>query len=172
MKNIRASRKFVLTSILSIFYFALLGQNEKIDKRIHEIESYKKYDFINVDNKDELKILSDSITEVTAISYSLKKTKNDNIFGKMIVNSKTDSEEIKRTFYLDERSGLFAIVDSIKRNDKVEKRTYYFSEEGELLRVIDQNGGDLTSTVNSKQLAYSIKLMFTKLIQQKYLVNE
>jgi uncharacterized lipoprotein NlpE involved in copper resistance len=171
MTNIRASRKIVLTSILCIVYFVLVGQSVKIDKRIDEIEAFKKYDFIQVDNKDELKILSDSVTEVTGIIYSLKKTKNDNIFGKMVINSKTDSEEIKRTFYLDESSGLFAIIDNIKRDDKVEKRTYYFNKEGELLSVIDQNGSDLTSTVNSKQFAYSIKLMFTKLIQQRYFAN-
>jgi hypothetical protein len=167
----RTSRRIILTSILSIISFVLFGQTEKVDKRIVEIESFKKYKIIKVDNEDDLKIFSDSATVVTEIIYSLKKNRN-NIFGKMTVNSKTDLGEIKRIFYLDESSGLFAIIDNISHTDNtIEKRTYYFSEKRQLFRVVDQNGKDLTSTINSKQFDYSIKLMFTKLFQQKYFPN-
>lgn len=166
----RTSRRIILVSVLSMIFFGLSAQSDKADQRIAEIESYKKYKIVTVDNRDDLKILSDSITEVTGIICSMKKDKN-NIFGKMTVNSKTDVGEVQRTFYLDESSGLFAIIDRIKCNDTTEKRTYYFSEKGQLFRVNDQKGKDITAAINSSEFDYSIKIMFTKLIQQRYFPN-
>jgi len=151
---------------LSIVYFGLFAQNDKADKRIAEIESFKKYEITKIDTS-ALKVFIDSTTEVTGIVYYIKKSKN-NLFGKITVNTKTDFGEVKRDLYLYENAGLFAIIDNIKRNDNtIEKLTYYI-EEGQPFEVIDQNGKNVTEAINRKQFEYSIKLMFTRLLQQQF----
>ncbi|AYB29513.1 hypothetical protein D4L85_02450 [Chryseolinea soli] len=129
------------------------------DKRIAEIESFKNYEVTKFNNEDDLKLLSDSATKITELTHYARKGKS-NFSGKLTQNSRTKIGEIKRTYYFNERSELFAIVDSITTADnRTRKLTYYFGG-GQLTNVVDENKNDVTNTVNKQQLYLWIRRMF------------
>ena len=129
-------------------------------------ETFKKYEIIKIDSKEDLKLLSDSTTEVTEMINYLRKG-NGNQSGKVTENSKTKNEEIKRTYYFNEQARLFAIIDHINTNDnKTRKLTYYFGG-GQLLSVIDESNRDVTSTINKGLLYNWIRRIFSDQIIAK-----
>lgn len=115
---------------------------------------------MKIDNKDDLKSISDSTTEVTEVINYLRKGKS-NLSGKVTENSKTKIGEIQRTYYFNEQAELFAIIDYIKTIDnKTKKLTYYFGGE-QLMKVIDEGKNDVTSSIDKRQLYDWIRRMFS-----------
>jgi hypothetical protein len=152
--------ELTLTSLLSIVAIGLFGQNAGADKKVIEIESFKRYEITKLDNKDDLKGLSDSTIEVTEMVNYLRKSKN-NLSGKVTENSKSSAGEVKRTYYFNEQAGIFAIVDDIKRNDNTTERLRYYFGGGQLTQVIDENNNEVTKRIDKQRLYYWIARMFT-----------
>jgi hypothetical protein len=149
----------ILTCILSLTSFELFGQDAAADKMIIEIDSFKKYETTKTDNKEDLKSLGDSTIEITEVINYMRKNRN-NLSGKVTENSKTSAGEIKRTYYFNEQSKLFAIVDQIKDRDNTRKKLTYYFGGGQLTRVIDDAKNDVTNTINKQHLYYWIIKMF------------
>jgi hypothetical protein len=145
--------------LISIIAEGLFAQNAAADKKISEIESFKKYEVTRLDNNALLKTIGDSTIEITEVTNYQKGNKKDQS-GKVTENSKYKSKEVKRTYYFNEESAIFAIVDHVKYNDNTtDEMTYYF-DRGQLTHVFDKSKNDITNTVDKEALYNWIIQMF------------
>lgn len=161
MKNKRRINKVILICLLSLFVAKLFGQNATADKMILEIESFKRYEILKIDNKADLILLSDSTLEMTEVVNYQRKNKNDQS-GKVTENSQNKLRQTKRTYYFNEKSVIFAIIDNIKFNDNTTNKVTYYFTGGQLTQVIDKNNIDITTSINKEELYDWIIRMFGK----------
>ena len=152
------SIRLLLPCLFSLIIQGLYGQNEIADKKIIEIESYKRYKIQKVDNKDDLKPLGDSTSEVTGLTNYLRKGDGR---GKVTESSKFKGGETNRTYYFNEKWRLFAMVDFINYDDKKTSRLTYYFGNGQLLQVVDENKNIVTDRINKEKLYNWIRMMFT-----------
>lgn len=146
-------------SICLLFFipFVLFSQDKHFEKRVAEIESYKKYHKIVINDANEFREISDSVNLVEVVTYS-KRSKKDQS-GKVTELTQLPIGDNKRTYYFDERGKLFAIIDEFKANQGVVKRLSYRFRDGALLNVIDEKNKDVTATINRDQLYDWIRRM-------------
>lgn len=159
MKQIPLLR-IILICTLYFASFGLFGQHTDADKKIFEIESFKKYEIIKIDDKEGLKMLSDSTVEVTGMVNYLRKS-NINRAGKVTESSRSVVGMTERTYYFNDRYELFAIIDFIRDNTNVTRKLTYYFGSGELKEVLDENRKNVTTTIDKQQLYHWIRRMFT-----------
>lgn len=150
--------KAEFTLVLSLVSLGVFGQKPTADKKIAELEAFKKYEIIKIDNQEDLKALSDSTIEITEMVNYMRKNRNDQS-GKVTENSKTKRGEMHRTYYFSE-SGLFAIIERITTKDNSTKVLTYYFGGGQLTNVFDGDKNDVTSSINKQQLYDWIRKMF------------
>ena len=153
------SRRTIPSLVLSIVTIGLHGQNAATDKKITEIESFRKYVIIRIDNYHDLKLQSDSAIEIIEVVNYKRKDKN-NLLGKVTETARTKAGEIKRTYYFNDQSSLFAIVDHLKTIDNAPRKLTYYFGSGQLTKVIDEGKNDVTNTIDKQRLYYWIRRMF------------
>jgi hypothetical protein len=148
--------KAVLTQTFILIAFGLSGQNQLADKKISEIEAYKKYQLMEVRGKDKL-TLKDSLVEVTAIgTYRRKK---DGL-GKSTEESVFKGGQRNRVYYFNEGDKLFAIKDLLKYDNGGTKSFIYYFAAGKLSQVFDENKNNVTDSIAEQRLYFWIRYMF------------
>lgn len=136
----------------------LLAQHSGEDRQISEIEAYTKFEISRFDGKEDMLLLSDSITQVKEIVNYTRRSKIG--LGKVTEQSVTRGKQVFRTYYFNDKSKIFAIVDRINHpNGSIERWTYYFMG-GHLLQVLDEQMVDVTNKVDVQRLYYWIKRSF------------
>ena len=158
--------RIILIYILCLVNCGLMGQNPLADKKIIDIDSFKKYTINKIDNNADLDSLSDKITKVTEMIGYNRESKTD-LSGKVTEKSTAYGCETNRTYYFNDKSKLFAIIDNNTCNTITKKLIYYFGN-GKLTQVIDENKNDVTSAIDKEYLYYWIKRMFN----DQTIVNE
>jgi hypothetical protein len=148
--------RVLFTLIACSLTIGLWGQNEDADRKIIEIEKYKKYEVMEIKGTDKLD-LKDSTTEVIAIGNFTRKKDG---LGKSTEESITKGGRRNRTYYFNEGNKLFAIVESLKQDSGVAKRLTYYFAKGQLSQVIDENKYNVTETVDRQRLYNWIRYMF------------
>lgn len=161
MNKKRQANNVILICFLCLVAAELFGQNTTADKKILEIESFKRYEIVKIDNKADLIQISDSTVEITEVVNYQRKNKNDQS-GKVTENSQNQFRQTKRTYYFNEKGVIFAIIDNIKFNDNTTNKVTYFFTGGQLTQVIDKNNIDITTSINRDKLYESIIRMFTE----------
>lgn len=150
--------KSIWTLLACTINLTLMAQVESIDRKIVELEAYKKYQVTRFDKKEDMVHLSDSIREFLELTNYSRKSKTD-FSGKTLERSRTKTGERDRIYYFNEKGKLIAMVDRIREGETRHVLTYYF-QNGQLEQVRDENKNDLTSTIDKGVIYFWIRRMF------------
>ena len=151
--------KVLLTTLLCLFSLVIHAQRDEADKQIARIDSFRNPQAMVFNSKEDLSVFSDSVTEVLEFLVFLKRTENDHLGKAAIEKSRTKTCEAERTYYINEKAWLFAIVDSVRCGSRQRKLTYYF-EGGRLAQVVDEKDKDVTAEIDQDYLHYWIRRVF------------
>lgn len=154
----------MLSKIFRVYLVALMstnavGQHAGADKKITEIESFKKYQVAKFDRKEDLAIVNDSAIQVTEITYYTKKGKNNGM-GKVTEHSNGINESRLRTYYFNEAGKLFSMIESIHKRDSSTTNLRYYFSGGSLTEVVDENRKNVIGSIDTNYLYIWIRKMF------------
>ncbi|MCB0489399.1 MAG: hypothetical protein KDC99_13045 [Cyclobacteriaceae bacterium] len=153
------SKIFRLCLSITLLSTSAAGQRASADKKIIEIESFRRYQVVKIDGKEDLAVVSDSTIHVTEITNYTRRGKNRGM-GKVTEHSNGANGSRLRTYYFNEAGKLFSMIESIrKRDSSIANLRYYFSG-GRLAEVVDENGQNLTNSIDKNYLYSWIRKMF------------
>ncbi|HPM29635.1 MAG TPA: hypothetical protein PLJ60_04795 [Chryseolinea sp.] len=150
--NLTSTRHYLFT-ILSLISFTLLGQDRLVDinKKVVEIENYRKYEIVKFDSND-LNHIDKKLIE--SIDYQ-----GENGLGKTEIKQKIENGNCLATYYFDNQS-LIAIKER-KYTGVVtfSLMTYYFLDHT-FIKAMNDKGADKTSEIDRAELSKRIRNIF------------
>lgn len=144
--------KYLIT-LFSLINFGLLGQDLiSIDKKIKEIEDYKKYTIVRFDSTDLASVSKDLIE---TIQYNRK----NGGLHKVQIKQKIETGFCFRTYYFDNEN-LLSIREKKYKGDAIQILMHYYFVDNKFVKALDSNGADETTKIDKEELRNRIRNIF------------
>jgi len=142
-----------LITLLTLINFSLLGQDlSSVDKKVAEIERYKKYETVRFDSTDLASVSKDLIE---TIQYNRKNSG----LHKIEIREKIENGFCFRTYYFD-KENLISIREKKYNGETILVLMNYYFVDNEFVKALDSKGIDKTNMIDKKELTDRIRKIF------------